>query len=100
MTRESTQALTVANPSSCNHTVRQSHELQSQHAIGVQVALSGVAWFLAVTWLNFAGGPTLKLPITIVSGMLVMLFTLFLLVAPRWRLHRASMPCSVSHCCG
>ena len=71
----------------------------ASYAVPVEVVLSGVAWFLALTWLNFAGGPRLELPVAIVSGMLVMLFTLFLLVAPRWRLHPASMPCSVSHCC-
>jgi hypothetical protein len=41
----------------------------------VAVALSGVAWFLAVTWLNVVGGARLRLPAAIVSGMLVMLFT-------------------------
>jgi hypothetical protein len=70
------------------------------YAVPVEVALSGVAWFLAVSWLNFAGGPRLELHVAIVSGMLVMLFTLFLRLASRWRLHRGSRPCSVSHCCG
>jgi hypothetical protein len=63
----------------------------------VAVALSAVAWFLAVTWLNVVGGARLHLPAAIVSGMLVMLFTLFPLVAPRSRLHRGSRPCSMSH---
>ena len=66
----------------------------------VAVALSGVAWFLAVTWLNFVGGPRLDLRVAIVSGIPVMLFTLLLIVAPRLRLHRGSTPCSMSHCCG
>jgi hypothetical protein len=58
----------------------------------VTIVLSGVAWFLAVSWLNFVGGPRLDLPVAIVSGIPVMLFTLLLLVAPRLRLHRASTP--------
>jgi hypothetical protein len=58
----------------------------------VAIVLSGVAWFLAVSWLNFVGGPRLDLPAAIVSGIPVMLFTLLLLVAPRLRLHRGSTP--------
>jgi hypothetical protein len=58
----------------------------------VAIVLSGVAWFLAVSWLNFVGGPRLDLPVAIVSGIPVMLFTLLLLVAPRLRLHRGSTP--------
>ena len=65
----------------------------------VAVALSGGIWFLAVTWFDFVGGPRLDLPVAIVSGIPVMLFTL-LIVAPRLRLHRGSTPGSMSHCCG
>ena len=45
----------------------------------VAVAFSGVAWFVAVMWLNFVGEPQLGLTAVIVAGMFVMLLTLFLL---------------------
>jgi hypothetical protein len=66
----------------------------------VAVALSGGIWFLAVTWFDFVGGPRLDLPVAILSGVLVMLFTLLLLVAPRLKLHRGSKLCAMSHCSG
>ena len=45
----------------------------------VEVALSGLAWFVAVMWLNFAGGPQLGITVVIVTGMLVMFLTMLLL---------------------
>jgi hypothetical protein len=65
----------------------------------IAIVLSGVAWFLAVSWLNFVGEHGLNLFATITSGVLVMLFTLVLLVAPRFRLHRGRRaPCRVDVC--
>ena len=46
-----------------------------------KIALSAVAWFLAVVWLNFSGGPQLDLVPAIVMGFFVMSFTLLLLAA-------------------
>jgi hypothetical protein len=110
MTSKSTQAIPVANPNSHCEMVGQPSELQRPYlrTIGLQaveVAFSGVAWLVAVLWLNFVGGPQLGLTVVIITGMLVMFFTLLLLAIsmviddPQWRLPR-SMPCSVSHCCG
>ena len=71
----------------------------------VEVSFSGVAWFVAVIWLNFVGGPQLGLTVVIVVGMLVMFLTLGLLAIskviddPRWRLPHV-VPCSASHWCG
>jgi hypothetical protein len=109
MTRKSTQAIPVANPNSRCEMV-QSPELQRPYLRSMafqafEVTFSGMAWFVAVLWLNFVGGPQLGLTVVILAGMLVMLLTLLLLAIsmviddPRWRLP-ASMPCSVSHCCG
>jgi hypothetical protein len=101
MVRGSSQINPVSNPNS----VRQSYELQSHYlattglrAIAFEVALSGVVWFLAVVCLNFAGGPRLELPVAIVSGILVMFFTVLLLALlwsiddPRSRLHPGQHP--------
>ena len=66
------------------------------HPFVIQISLSGVAWFLAVTWLDFSGGPQVSLALAVVLGFFVMYFTLFLLTAsmvvndPRWGLHKAS----------
>jgi len=84
MTRKSTQARPVGTPNSRCEMVGQSPELRRPYVrtIGLQafeVALSGVAWFVAVLWLNFVGGPQLGLTVVIVAGMLVMLLTLLLL---------------------
>jgi hypothetical protein len=84
MTRKSTQVRPVATPNSRCEMVGQSPELQRPYVrtIGLQaveVAFSGVAWFVAVLWLNFVGGPQLGLTVVIVVGMLVMLLTLLLL---------------------
>ena len=109
MTRKSTQAIPVANPNSQCEMVGLSPELQRPYLRtirlqAVEVAFSGVAWFVAVIWLNFVGGPQLGLTVVIVTGMLVMFLTLLLLAIsmviddPQWRLPH-SMPCSVSRCC-
>jgi hypothetical protein len=84
MTRKSTRARPVATPNSRCEMVGQSSELQRPYlrTIGLQaveVAFSGVAWFVAVLWLNFVGGPQLGLTVVIVVGMFVMLLTLLLL---------------------
>jgi hypothetical protein len=108
MTRNLNQAIPVANPNS--PMVGQSPELQRPYlrTIGlraVEVAFSGVAWFVAVIWLNFVGGPQLGLTVVIVAGMLVMLLTLLLLAIsmviddPQWRLPRVDA-LLLSHCCG
>ena len=60
----------------------------------VEVAFSGVAWFVAVMWLNSVGLPPLGLTLVILTGMLVMFATLLLLATsiaiddPRLRLLR------------
>jgi hypothetical protein len=99
MTRKSTQAIPVANPNTRCEMVGQSPELECPYlrTIGLQaveVAFSGVAWFVAVLWLNFVGGPRLGLTVVMVAGMLVMFTTLLLLAIsrvidhPQWRLPR------------
>src|SRR5262245_48674892 len=96
MTRKSTKAIPVANPNYHHEMLGQSPELRRPclRTIGLQaaeVAFSGVAWFVAVLWLNFVGGPRLGLSVVIVAGMLVMFTTLLLLAIsmviddPRWR---------------
>jgi len=47
-----------------------------------QVGLGAMFWFLAVAWLHFAWGRHVDLDLAVASGVFVMLFTLFLLVAP------------------
>src|SRR5262245_66447890 len=90
--------------------LHQSPELQRPHLMtlgsqAVEVSFSGVAWFVAVMWLNFIGEPQLGLTLVIVVGMLVMFLTLVLLAIskviydPRWRLPRV-LPCSAAHCFG
>jgi hypothetical protein len=85
MTRKSTQAKPVATLNSRREMLGQSLELQRPYfwTVGLQavaVASSGIAWFVAVMWLNFVGGPQLGLTEVIVTGMLVMFLTLVLLV--------------------
>ena len=79
MTRKS---IAVANPNSHHEMLGHSPELRLPYRTielqAVEVALSGVAWFTAVMWLNFVGGPQLGLTKVIVGGMFVMLLTLFL----------------------
>ena len=107
MTRKSTP---VANPNSHHEMLGQCPELQRPYLRtielqAVEVAFSGVAWFVAVMWLNFVGRPQLGLTVVIITGMLVMLLTLLLLAIskvidyPRWRLPHVVL-CSASHCCG
>lgn len=66
------------------------------HPVVIRVVLSGVAWFLAVTWLNFAAGMEVDLDLAVVTGFFVMFLTLFLLTAslvvndPRWRQRKTS----------
>jgi hypothetical protein len=47
-----------------------------------QVGLGAMFWFLAVAWLHFAWGRHVDFDLAVASGVFVMLFTLFLLVAP------------------
>jgi hypothetical protein len=69
------------------------------HTIVVKIALSAVAWFLAVMWLNFSGGPKLGLVLDLAIGALVMVFTLLLVVNdPRLKQVRGSISCSLLHC--
>ena len=104
MTRKSTQARPVATPNSRREIVGQSPGLQRPNlrTIGLQVvevAFSGVVWFVAVVWLNFVGGPQLGLTVVIVVGMFVMLLTL-LLLAITMVIDDPQRHCSISHCCG
>jgi hypothetical protein len=68
--------------------IRQPPEFQGTHLpdLGlhplVLVTLSGIAWFLAVTWLTNTGGPTVRPVWAIVAGMFVMFLTLCLAAAP------------------
>jgi hypothetical protein len=48
----------------------------------VQAGLGATFWFLAVAWLHFAWGRHIDFDLAVASGVFVMLFTLFLLVAP------------------
>ena len=63
----------------------------SVHPAVIKIALSGAAWFLAVAWLDFSGGPEVDLVLSVVTGFFIMFFTLFLLTAtmvindPRWK---------------
>jgi hypothetical protein len=68
--------------------IRQPPEFQGTHLpdLGLHplalITLSGIAWFLAVTWLTYAGGPTVRPVWAIVTGMFVMFLTLCLAAAP------------------
>jgi hypothetical protein len=53
------------------------------HPAVVKIALSAVAWFLAVAWLDFSGGPEVDLVLAVVTGFFIMFFTSFLLAASR-----------------
>lgn len=62
------------------------------HPFVIQISLSGVAWFLAVAWLDFSG-PEVNPALAVVLGFFVMYFTLFLLTAfPRWGLPKEASP--------
>jgi hypothetical protein len=69
----------TSNPSLEEHSFLKAPGIYLAHA---KIALSGVAWLLAVEWLNFSGGPQLDLVPAIVIGFFVMSFTLLLLAAP------------------
>jgi len=66
------------------------------HPVVIKVVLSAAAWFIAVTWLNFAGGIEVDFDLALVTGFFVMFFTLFLLTAslvikdPRWKQRNTS----------
>ncbi len=51
------------------------------HPAVFKVALSAVAWFLAVAWLNFAGGVEVDWVLSVMTGFFVMFLTLFLVAA-------------------
>ena len=61
------------------------------HPVVIKMALSAVAWFLAVAWFDFSGGPEVDLVLAVVTGLFIMFFTLLLLTAsivindPRWK---------------
>jgi hypothetical protein len=62
--------------------LRAGHNLPSTAGLRpvlLKVALSAVAWFLAVIWLRFVGGFEVNLVPAALTGIFVMFFTLFLL---------------------
>jgi hypothetical protein len=67
------------------------------HPIVVKIALAAVLWFLAVTWLAFAGSGGVDIDLTIVTLFFAIFFTLFLLLAsfsvadPRWPTRNTSV---------
>jgi hypothetical protein len=67
------------------------------HPIVVKIAIGAVLWFLAVTWLAFAGRGEVDLDLVIVSLFFAIFFTLFLLLAsfsvsdPRWPTRQTSL---------
>lgn len=67
------------------------------HPIVVKIAIGAVIWFLAVTWLAFAGHSGVDWALTVVSLFFVIFFTLFLLLAsfsvadPRWPTRSTSL---------
>jgi hypothetical protein len=69
--------------------------LTGVHPAVIKIALSAVAWFLAVAWLDFSGGPEVDLVLAVVTGFFIMFFTLILLTAsmvindPRWKQPKA-----------
>ena len=66
------------------------------HPAVFKIALSAVAWFLAVAWLNFAGGVEVDMIMSVMTGFFVMFFTLFLVAVSmilndrRWRQGKTS----------
>jgi hypothetical protein len=60
------------------------------HPIVVKIAIGAVLWFLAVTWIAFAGAGGVDWDLTVVTLFFAFFFTLFLLTAsfsahdPRW----------------
>ena len=61
------------------------------HPVVIKMALSAVAWFLAVAWFDFSDGPEVDLVLAVVTGLFIMFFTLLLVTAslvindPRWK---------------
>ena len=51
------------------------------HPVVVKIAISAVVWFLAVMWLDFAGGTKVDSSFAVAAGAFVVLFTLLLGVA-------------------
>jgi hypothetical protein len=49
------------------------------HPMVIKIALSAIAWFLAVTWISFAGTFGADIALTMVAGSFLMFLTLFLL---------------------
>jgi hypothetical protein len=47
-----------------------------------KVALSGVAWCLALAWLDYGQGIGVRPSLALVLGFVVMIFTLFLMTMP------------------
>ena len=68
----------TSNPSLEEHSFLKAPGIYLAHA---KIALSGVAWFLAVEWFDFSGGPHIDLVLAILSGFFVMFFTSLLLAA-------------------
>src|SRR6476661_8541999 len=69
--------------------------LTGVHPAVIKIALSAGAWFLAVAWLDFSGGPEVDRVLAVVTGLFIMFFSLFLLTAsmvindPRWKQPKA-----------
>jgi hypothetical protein len=67
------------------------------HPIVVKIAIAAVLWFLAVTWLAFAGSGGVDWDLTVVSLFFGIFITLFLLLAsfsvsdPRWPTRTTSL---------
>jgi hypothetical protein len=67
------------------------------HPIVVKIAIAAVLWFLAVTWLAFAGSGGIDIDLAVVTLFFVIFFTLFLLLAsfsiadPRWPTRQTSL---------
>jgi hypothetical protein len=65
--------------------------MTSVRVAALKIVLSAVAWFLAVAWLGFSGGPQVDSVLTVVTGCFIMVLTLLLLAAftvidhPRWK---------------
>jgi hypothetical protein len=60
----------------------------------LQVALSGLAWVLAVAWLDFSGGLKMHLAPAAMTGVLVVGLTLLLLgVSGQLQRARSPQPC-------
>ena len=53
----------------------------SLHPVVTKVVVSAALWFLAVTWLNFTGGPEIGASLAVATGFFVMVFTLILAAA-------------------